>query len=68
LNFTAEVYNINTGIWSPISSAGYISLDATHTFSINLKKLIDDGATSSDAAATQLLFGECIVKISYIHT
>lgn len=67
-NFTAEVYNMNTGIWSPISGTGIISLDDTHTFSINLKKIIDDGATSSDAAATQLLFGECIVKISYIHT
>ena len=67
LNFTAEVYNINTGIWSSISSTGFISLDDTHTFSINLKKLIDDGATSSDAAATQLLFSECIIKISYIH-
>ena len=67
LNFAAEIYNINTGIWNPIPSAGIISLDSTHTFNINLKKLIDEGATSSDAAATQLLFGECIIKIGYVH-
>ena len=67
LNFTAEIYNINTGIWNPISSAGVIILDSTHTFNINLKKLIEEGATSSDVAATQLLFSECIIKLSYIH-
>lgn len=67
LNFTAEIYNINTGVWSPISSAGIIILDSTHTFNINLKKLIEEGATSSDVAATQLLFSECIIKLSYIH-
>lgn len=66
-NFTAEVYNINTGAWIPISSAGIITLDSTHTFSINLKKLIEEGATNNNAAATQLLFGESILKISYIH-
>lgn len=67
LNFTAEVYNINTGAWIPISSAGIITLDSTHTFSINLKKLIEEGVTNNNAAATQLLFGESILKISYIH-
>lgn len=67
LNFTAEVYNINTGAWIPISSAGIITLDSTHTFSINLKKLTEEGITNNNAAATQLLFGESILKISYIH-
>lgn len=67
LNFTAEVYNINTGAWIPIASAGIITLDSTHTFSINLKKLIEEGVTNNNAAATQLLFGESILKISYIH-
>lgn len=67
LNFTAEVYNINTGAWIPISSGGIITLDSTHTFSINLKKLIEEGVTNNNAAATQLLFGESILKISYIH-
>ena len=68
LNFTVEVYNITTGTWSPISSTEIISLDNTHTFSINLKKLIANGAINSDAAATQLLLNECIIKIAYIHT
>lgn len=67
INFTAEVYNINTGVWSSISSDGIITLDSTHTFNINLKKLIEEGVASGDVAATQLLFNECIIKLSYIH-
>ena len=63
--FEVSIYNLNTGEWYPITDPDIVTLEETHNFNINLQTLINKGSEEGNLAANQLLFNECILKVSY---
>jgi hypothetical protein len=63
--FEVSIYNLNTGEWYSITDPDIVTLEETHNFNINLQTLIDKGSEEGNLAANQLLFNECILKVSY---
>jgi hypothetical protein len=65
VDFNVEVYNLNTGEWHPVFDSEIITLSPTHTFNVNLQRLIEKGYEEGNLAGNQILSNECIIKVSY---
>ena len=65
--FIVELYNIKTETWILISN-DYITLDNLFNFNIDLKSIIEKGNEEGNIAANQLLYSECMIKLSYTYT
>ena len=63
--FEVSIYNLNTGEWYSVIDPDIVTLEETNNFNINLQALIDKGGEEGNLVANQLLFNECILKVSY---